>query len=233
MKTHDVLCDSGVLISLTAGCMDNLLHFFAQNYHLRFIIPPSVEYESVLRPLQSDLRKYLFSAIRIRNAMDDGVIVRVDANVANRARRIMELANNLFYVRGNPMRLLQQGECEILALARTVGVEYILIDERTTRVLVEAPLSLKDHLEKEFGVHVMVNKKNLKELTSEIAPLRAIRSSELVMLAYEKGFFRSFKKLEKDALAAALYKMKYCGCSISFHEIDHYLSWVAQTGGRS
>jgi predicted adenine nucleotide alpha hydrolase (AANH) superfamily ATPase len=35
-----------------------------------------------------------------------------------------------------------------------------------------------------------------------------------------------FEKLQKEALEAALYKLKYCGCSISFEEITEYLSLV-------
>jgi hypothetical protein len=228
MKTRDVLCDSGALISLTAACLDNLLYYFHESHHVRFIIPPSVEYESVRRPLESNLRKYLFSAIRIKNAIDDGVVVMVDASVGEQSKRLMNAANNMFFVRGKPLCLIQAGESEMLALAKAVGIEYILIDERTTRMLIEAPLKLKEHLEYEFGVNVMVNKDNLKFLTSEISPLRAIRSSELAMLAYEKGYFRHFKKLQKAALEAALYKLKYSGCSISYAEINSYLGSVFQ-----
>jgi hypothetical protein len=144
MKTRDILCDSGSLISLTAACLDRLLYFFHENYHLRFIIPPSVEYESVRRPLESNLRKYLFSAIRIKNAIDDGVIVKVDADVAARTTKFMDAANNMYFARGKPLRLIQQGETEMVALAKTLGVEYILIDERTTRMLIEAPLKALD-----------------------------------------------------------------------------------------
>lgn len=224
MRSRDIICDSGALISLTAGCLDNLLYFFAENYHVRFIIPPSVEYETVTRPLQSDLRKYLFSAIRIKDAIEDGVIIKIDAKLAEQARRLMNAANNMFYIRGKPMHLIQLGESEMLALSKELGIEYILIDERTSRMLIEAPLRLKEHLESEFGVNVMVNKDNLKQLMTEISPLRAIRSSELVMLAYEKGYFSNFKNLQREALEAALYKMKYSGCSISFDEISSYLN---------
>ncbi len=228
MKTRDVLCDSGALISLTAACLDHLLYYFHENYHVRFIIPPSVEYESVRRPLESNLRKYLFSAIRIKNAIDDGVVVKVDANVGDQTDKFMNAANNMFFARGKPLRLIQQGETEMVALAKVLGIEYILIDERTTRMLIEAPLKLKEHLEDEFNVNIMVNKDNLKFLTSEIAPLRALRSSEMVMLAYEKGYFKNFQKLQREALEAALYKIKYSGCAISYDEINSYMGSAAQ-----
>jgi hypothetical protein len=222
--TRDILCDSGVLISLTAGCLDNVLYFFAENHDVRFVIPPSVEYETVTRPLYNNLRKHLFSAIRIKDAIEDGVIVVVDAKVEVEARRMMNAANNLFYIKGKPIRLVQFGESEMLALALALGIENILIDERTTRMLIEAPFSLKEHLETEFQVNVMVNKASFRELSSRISQLKVLRSSELITLAYENGYFKNFTNLQKEALEAALYKMKYSGCSISFDEIHEYVN---------
>jgi hypothetical protein len=226
MKTHDVLVDSGVLISLTSSCLDDLLYFFKKHFGLRFIIPPSVEDEAVSRPMRSGFRKYLFSAVRIKDAIDDGVIVVAEAKISDKTRRIMYAANNLFYIRGKPLRLIQLGESEMLALALELDIEYILIDERTTRMLIEAPFRLKEHLQEEFGVNVMIDKKKLKELSSMISPLRALRSSELVMLAHENGYFRHFKKLQRKAIEAALYKVRFSGCSIRFDEIEEYMSWV-------
>jgi hypothetical protein len=224
--TRDILCDSGVLISLTAGCLDNILNFFAESHDVRFIIPPSVEYETVTKPMQANLRKHLFSAIRIKDAIQDGVVVVVDAKLEHETNRIMGYANNLYFLKGSPMRLMQYGESEMLALGRELGMDYILIDERTTRLLIEAPFRLKQHLENEFHMNVMVNKTSFKELSSRLSGFKALRSSELVMLAYEQGYFKRFDKLQKEALEAALYKMKYSGCSISFDEILDYLSWV-------
>jgi hypothetical protein len=222
----DILCDSGVLISLTAGCLDSVLNFFTESHGVRFIIPPSVEYETVTRPMQSNLRKYLFSAMRIKDAIEDGVVAVVDAKLESETNRIMAAANNLFYVNGSPVRLIQYGESEMLALGRELGIEYILIDERTGRLLIEAPFRLKEHLETEFRMNVMVNKTSFRELSSRISTFKALRSSELVMLAYEKGYFKSFGRLQTEALEAALYKVKYSGCSISFDEIMDYVSRV-------
>jgi len=221
--TRDVLCDSGVLISLTAGCLDNILYFFSEHHDVRFVIPPSVEYETVTRPLYNGLRKHLFSAIRIKDAIADGVVEVVDAKVEDEGRRLMHSANNMFFMQGKPIRLIQFGESEMLALALALGVEDILVDERTTRMLIEAPIQLKEHLEKEFQVNVMVNKGSFRELSSRISQLKVIRSSELVVLAYENGYFKNFSALQKEALEAALYKMKYSGCSISFDEIKGYI----------
>ncbi|MBN1169972.1 hypothetical protein JXA56_03025 [Candidatus Micrarchaeota archaeon] len=222
----DVLVDAGVLISLTSSCLDNMLYFFAEKHKVRFIIPPSVEQEVVGRPLQSKIKRYLFSALRIQAAIDDGIIVVVDAEVKEKTAKLMKAANNLFYIKGKPLHLIDPGESEMLILAKELGVEYILIDERTTRMLIEAPLKLKDHLADEFKVNVIVNKKNFQYLTAEISALRALRTSELVMLSYENGYFLDFQSLQPAILEAVLYKIKYAGCSVGFREIKEYLNEV-------
>ena len=222
----DVLVDAGVLISLTSGCLDNLLYFFAEKHNIRFIIPPSVEYEVVGRPMKTKIKRYMFSAMRIQNAIDDGVVAVVDADVKNKTAKIMDSANHLFYIRGKPLHLIDLGESEMLALAKELAIEYILIDERTTRMLIEAPIKLKKHLEDEFRVNVMINKRNLGYLTGEISAFRALRTSELVMLSYESGYFKNFEELQAAVLEAALYKIKYSGCSIGFGEIKEYLAEV-------
>jgi len=224
--TRDILCDSGFLISLTSACLDSLLYFFAEKSDVRFVIPPSVEQETVTHPIEANLHRYLFSAMRIKNAIEDGVVVVVDSNVRQKAESIITTANNLYYIRGKSLHLMHLGEAEMLVLAKELGIEYVLLDERTTRMLIESPILLKEHFEKEFSVNVMVNKKNYDKLKSEISSLKALRSSEFVMLAYENGFFKNFKAKQKSAVESALYKMKYSGCSISFDEITEYLNLV-------
>jgi len=223
---REIVCDSGSLISLTSSCLDDLLYYFSEKHNVRFIIPPSVEEEIVTRPLKTNIRRYLFSALRLKRAIEDDVVVRVDADVLDEARRIMEEANRLFFIRGKPMRLIQLGESEMLALARELDDEYILIDERTTRMLIEAPIQLKKHLEQEFSVNVMVSKSTFDSLKGRISSFCALRSSELIMLAYEHGYFDGFKGLKRSAIEAALLKVRYSGCSIGLDEIGRYLSSV-------
>jgi len=225
MITKDILCDAGSFISLTSTCMEQLIYFFAEKHNVRFVIPPSVEQEAVSRPINRGMKKYLFSALRIKDLINDGVVSISDVKASEEAKQIMQYANNLFFVRGKPIQLVHMGEAEMLSVAKKLGIEYILIDERTTRMLIESPFSIKKHLEKEFHTNVMLNKKNLQALSKELNGMHALRSSELIILAYEKGFFKRFQGFEKEALKAALYKIKYSGCSIRFNEIDEYLRW--------
>jgi len=223
MKSKEVLCDSGVFISLTGSCLDKILYHLSEKFKVNFIIPPTVEEEMVNRPLSKRMRQYAFSAIKIKNAISDGIIIRVNADVAGEASKILHCANNIFYAKGRSIQLIQMGEAAMLALARRLDVSNILIDERTTRMLIEAPFKMKEHLEEELGVNVMVDRKSLTEFSSYTKGMSAIRSSELVMLAYESGFFDHFGDLKNQALEAALFKVRFSGCSLRFDEIDEYM----------
>jgi len=227
MKQKDIICDSGIFISLTSSCLIDLLYYFSKKYHVRFIIPPAVEEEMILYPINKKVKRYLFSAIRIQDAVNDGVITKIEKKETNsEADRIMNYANNLFYMRGKPIKLIQKGEAETIALAIELGVDNLLVDERTTRLLIEAPFSIKKHLEHEFKINVMVNRKNMNELSGKISNLNVIRSSELVSVAYENGYFNKYQNMRKNSFEAALYKIKFSGCSIGFDEIREYLKRV-------
>ncbi|MBI2079594.1 hypothetical protein HYT84_02425 [Candidatus Micrarchaeota archaeon] len=223
MQTKDVLCDSSSLISLTDSGLESTLYFLHQKFNSRFIIPPSVEYECITRPLDNHVKQYAFSALKIKKALNDKVLTKIDSDVESLANEVLRLTNTMLYVRGKPLKLVHLGEAEMIALAKELGVTNILIDERTTRMLIEAPFRIKEHLEQEFGVNILLNSENLRKFSEIVKGMQAIRSSELLIISYENNYLDSFGDLKKDALAAALHKLKFSGCSIRFDEIEAYI----------
>ncbi len=222
-EARHVVCDSGSLISLTTSCLTELLEFFSKNTEIKFVIPPAVKEEAVDYPVRRGIKKYLYSALKINNLIEEGLLTAVgDPGISVETNKIMNLANNIFFIRGKPLRMIQAGESEMLVLARDVGINYLLVDERTTRMMIEAPFRLKEHLEKEFGINVMLNKMNYTKFREMFGSMNVVRSSELVMLASDYGYFRKFGSMEKQVLEAALYRIKFAGCSIGFDEIREY-----------
>lgn len=217
-----VLCDSSSLISFTGSCLEGILYFLHEKNKVRFMVPQSVVGESVNRPLSMKSKKYAYSALRIKDLIDDGVVEVTDVDVMDETRRMMKVANSMFFARGRPVHLIDLGETEMLAAAHELQVPNLLMDERTTRMLIEGPDMLKKHLAKELRVNIMVNKGNLQGFTDFVQGMSVIRSCDAAVVAYENGFFKGFQKMEKDAAEAALYKIKFSGCSISFDEIAEY-----------
>jgi hypothetical protein len=227
MEKKYIVCDSGSLISLTSSCLLNTLYFFKNKYNITFAIPPAVEEEVVSYPLRKGIKKFMYSAIVVRDAIADEVIEVIQLDNAEKEReRVLSMANNLLFARGRPLTLIQLGETEMLILAKEIGAENVMLDERTMRMLIEAPFRLKEHMEMEFGVNLMVNRNNFNDFTKYAAGLKAMRSSEIVMLAYESGFFKKLHGSERENLEGALYKIKFSGCSLGFDEISTYLKAV-------
>jgi len=222
MKQKTVLCDSSALISLTNSCFIDLLYFFTKRFSTQFIIAPSVKKEIIERPLSISMKAYELSAMRMKKAIDDRVLFEVNQDTLEKAKEIMGLANTMLYARSKPIHLVDLGEADIIALAQATESDVILMDERTTRMLIEAPFKLKEHLESEMGITVMVNKRSFDDFKRIVENMKVIRSAELASIAYKSGYFSTFQNPGK-MLEASLYSLKYGGCSIGFDEIDESL----------
>jgi predicted nucleic acid-binding protein len=222
MKQKTVLCDSSSLISLTNSCFIDLLYFFTKRFSTQFIIAPSVEKEIIERPLSISMKAYELSAMRMKKAIDDRALSEVNQDTLDKAKEIMDLANNMLFARSKPIHLVDIGEADIIALAKATDSDVILMDERTTRMLIEAPFRLKEHMESEMGITVMLNKRSFDDFKRIVEGMKVIRSSEIVSIAYKAGYFSTFQNPGK-MLEASLYSLKYGGCSIGFNEIDQIL----------
>ncbi|MCD6549139.1 hypothetical protein J7K41_00285 [Candidatus Micrarchaeota archaeon] len=223
MKSKDIICDASSLIALTDSCFLDILYEMHNRYGIRFLIPESVRYECIEHPL--NIKEYAMSAIRILDAYHDGVIEVVGSNVDKEINDILHITNNLFYARGKSIHLVDRGEAGMIAIANDLNINNLLMDERTTRMLIEAPMEIKRHLENELNVHIAVNEKNLDRFHEMTRGINVFRSAELIALAYERGWFDRFQNIELKALQAALYRIKFAGCSIGFKEIERLIDY--------
>jgi len=219
----DILCDSSSLISLTNSCLGNLFSYLHRSFDLNFLISHSVFDEMITHPLNMKSKQYMLSAMRLKKLVNDTTISIVDLDVSIETNRLLDLANHIFFVSGKPLTLVHKGEIDIISLSHYFKIGNILIDERTTRMLMESPLDFKKHLEKEFKVNVMLNKPNLLKFKEYTHNIKVVRSTELLFVAYEKGFMDNLKSLKYDMLVAGLYNLKYSGCSIKYTEIEKLL----------
>ncbi|MFP3950321.1 MAG: hypothetical protein ACLFUZ_04510 [Candidatus Micrarchaeia archaeon] len=226
MKDNYILCDASSLISLTGSCLDSVIDFFHDKFRVKFVVPKSVEYEAVTHPLSLKTKIYCFSALRIQNLINKRAIDVVPEGKDDKTKELMKQGNHIYHAAGKSLRLLHKGETEMLVLSRELNIPYILMDERTTRFLIESPITLKKHLEDEFNTHVMVNKKSMMSFSDCVKGINVIRSTELVYTAYENGFFSRFGAKESEAAEAALYRLKYAGCAVSFADLKKYSKMI-------
>ena len=129
---------------------------------------------------------------------------------------ILNIANNTFYARDKPIKIIHDGEAEVLALSALLTAKghenLVVIDERTARLLCEKPQNLEKLLKKKLHTPIKAVKENYKTFRD----YKIIRSTELAYVAHEKGFS---KLKDPRTLDAILYALKFGGVSISEKEI--------------
>jgi hypothetical protein len=217
-----IVCDSSSLISLSTtgllGCLIALKKDIGKIY-----ITPEVLRECIERPIQ--IPAYALSAVRLKRALNEKIL-HILSPSKEKTYEILTYFNSVLIERKGkkPIHLIHAGEAEIIAAAVENEIDYLLIDERTTRAVVEDIEGLREHLSEELGVPLEINGHAYEKIAEISNGMNFIRSTEIIALSYEKSYFKKFKDLEKEAFKAALYATKFAGCAIGFDEIDEILS---------
>jgi hypothetical protein len=119
---------------------------------------------------------------------------------------------------------------ETLATAISLNSNAFVIDEKTTRLLIEDPETLHEVLYQKAHTKVAMNQQNVKKFQEMTSNIKIIRSFELITYAYERGLLDRFlpKKTKlpnarKDLLDSVLWGLKLNGCAVSENEIKDVL----------
>ncbi len=220
MKT--LFFDTGPIISLTTNNLLWLLPKLKEAFNGEFAITDGVKFELVQKPLET--KKFKFEALQVQGMIEQRVLdVITSPAIRQKAAYLQNLANRIYVIRRQPMQILQQGECETLAAALLSNVPVIVCDERITRTLLEAPHQLQELYERRLHEKVEVNDQALHEFTKAVKGIKVIRSVELVLIAYEKGFLDQFlvkvPNVRRELLESLLWGVKLHGAAISEDEI--------------
>ncbi|MFZ5955501.1 MAG: hypothetical protein ACOYT4_03675 [Nanoarchaeota archaeon] len=212
-----LIFDAGPIISLTMNGLLNILEKLKQNFSGEFIITPDIKFEVIDRPLK--IKKYSFEALQVKNLLDKGILKLSsefvkDSVLVKETQKILNISNSILYADEN-IKLIQRGEASCLAFANLCKKNNVIaIDERTTRMISEAPDKLKQLMENKLHTKINVNEQNLKLFGN----FKFIRSTELIYIAYKKNLF-DLKK-DKILLDALLYAVKFKGVAVSSSEIE-------------
>ncbi len=215
-----LIFDAGPIISLTLNGMLPVVEKLEKIFDGKFIITPAVKKEVVDRPMK--IKKFKLEALQVRNLIEKGVFtmsseIISDNKLDRETKKILKIANGVLRTKstGEKISIIHSGETACLAFASLSKEEcVIVIDERTTRMLTEAPNNLERMMERKLHIPLDSNLKLLNELKK----FKFIRSAELLFIAYKKNLIDA--KKEKDLIDALLYSVKFKGCAISSDEIE-------------
>ena len=171
------------------------------------------------------IKRFKFEALRVMSKLKNKTVEIVDhKQMEHETKKLLDIANNIYQARGNYIKIVHYAEIEALAAALLLESSAIVIDERTTRLLIEDPEGLKNVLEHKLHTKIQINDKNLNEIKKRVKDLRVIRSTELVTIAYNMGLLERFipdlPNPKKQLLEGVLWRVKLNGCSVSQREID-------------
>ena len=217
-----IVFDSGAIISLAMNDLLWTLKVLKEKYDGEFYIPLAVKKEIVDKPLKS--KRFKLEAIMVNNLIREGVL-KVQ-NVSD-IKEIMFLANNLYQADGKNITILQQGEIEALVLAMKLNASAYVVDERTMRMFIEDMDGLKDLLERKLNTRVSFDKNKFGQLKKMISGINVIRSSELMLVAYEKGLFKDYVKTvgKREFVDGLLWGLRLRGVAISTDEINKLVKY--------
>jgi len=211
-----LIFDAGPLINFAMNGSLDILEKLKKEFNGDFLITKEVKREIIDVPLT--IKKFELEALQLKDLYDRGIIKLADITPeqVDELRRIRDnlinIANTTFKTRRNYIHLIDKGEAAVLALAKLIKSNYIVVDERTTRILCENPENLKKLLEKKLHTSIEANRKNYLYFKG----YKVLRSTELAYMAHKQNLFRI---KDPRVLEAILYALKYRGCSISETEI--------------
>lgn len=220
--------DTGPIISFALNQLLWVLRELKQRYSGEFSIPEAVKEELVDKPFAG--MRYRLEVFQVLELIRGGVLtVHSDSGLQSISARLEGIANRIMLAKGHPVRILQHGECEAIALAKNLGASALVVDERTTRLLIEQPEGLRRLMQAKLHTSVRMDKQALREFSALTRGIRIVRSVELATVAFELGIFeryyenlyeRAITKPREELLEALLWGLKYRGASVAQGEIE-------------
>lgn len=215
--------DAGPIISLATNNLLFILEPLKKQFNGKFYITESVKSELVDRPFE--IKKFKFEAIQVEKLIENGVLEVMDNNfIRDETPRLLNVANEIFGAYKHYMKIVHYAEISVIAAAINLNSDAIVIDEKTTRFLIENPKMIVEILRKTLHTSISINENNLKEFKNNVKNIRTIRSIELVTIAYEQGILDSYitkiPDARKNLLESVLWGVKLNGCAVSRDEID-------------
>ncbi len=218
-----IIMDSGPVISLALNNLLWLLEKVKEKHQINFYITEAVKKELIDNPLTT--KRFKFEGLQVMNLLEKGVIQLIkDSEITEKTEHFAELANSSFKARERFLTLVHFAELSAVSACLLYKADAVMIDERTTRSLLERPDKLKNILGHKLHTKVEINKKPLFELRKETKSIKFIRSAEFVTVAFEKGllddFLPNLPDSRKTLIDALLWGLKLNGCAISNKDLE-------------
>lgn len=216
----NIVFDTSSLVSIVTNDMLWILKPLKEHFdNGKFLIPPSVKKELVEYPIKTN--RFKFEAVQVQSFIESEILEmseRIDVT------DLIHKVNSIYKANGNPIKILHYGEMEALALAIKNNADAYVVDERTMRWIIEDPDALRLLLEKKLHTNITMDRQLISDFKNYVKDLKILRSTEIMMAAYELGLFNQFVTREygkKELVDGILWGLRLKGCVISTEEIKN------------
>lgn len=215
--TKTIVFDSSSIISLTTNNLLWTLKPLKKLFNGKFQIPKAVRHELIDTPLHS--KKFKLEAMRANQIIKEGTLEVAEHLEVD---KLTNDINSIFTAKGKTIRIVSEGEVEAMVLAKEKNAGAYVVDERTMRLLIEFPERMHKVLQSKLHTKVTINRNLMKQLKTYTKGIKVIRSSELMMVAFEKGILKDMMadNNKNEFVDALLWGLRLRGCGISTNEIE-------------
>jgi len=221
-----LIFDTGPIISLTTNNLLWLLEPLKKKFNGKFYITEAVKSELVDRPFQ--IKRFKFESIQVEKLIENQTLEIIDNDfIKETTPKLLSISNEIFKAYNNCIRIVHFAEMSVVAAAINLNSDAIVLDEKTTRFLIENPKMVVEILRKTLHTSVSINENKLRDFKNDVKNIRTIRSIELVTIAYEQGlldnYITSIPDAKKNLLESVLWGVKLNGCAVSRDEIEEII----------
>lgn len=224
-----IVVDSSSIISCSMNCVSWIFDELKEK-GFQFVVPKAVEKEVIYSGLET--QKFKFESIRVMRHFITKSFTVVEDHYSGMTSTLLNYANSSFRVKNQNLKILQEADAEVAALAKQINADAILTDERTLRLLIESPDSLQGLMQHRLHTDVQVNKNSVHEFQRQVGNIPVFRSADLAAYAASAGIFDEMiettkiydKNSRKDVIEGVLFALRFSGCGISFEEINDYVN---------
>lgn len=216
--------DSSTVINLALNNLLWILEPLKKKFGGEFYITPDVKKEVIDTPFQ--MKRFKLESMQISNEINKGNLKIYTENITEEINEFKIIANELLTVKKQPLKLVDIGEISSLVVARKINAEALVVDERTTKLLIESPETLANIFKEKLHEEVTIDLSKLKVLKQKYSQIKVIRSTELGVVAYEMGILNNYlpQGNKKEILDAVLWGLRLKGCAISEKEMQEIMS---------
>lgn len=221
---RSIVFDTGPIITLAMNNLLWLLEPLKKMSSSDFLITDLVKQELVDNPL-ARTKRFKFEALQVLHYIENNTLnVTPGDSIRLKTEELALIANSCFSAFGRDMKIVHDAEMSSIALYLQKSSDAFVVDEKTTRLLIENPLKLHNILKHNLHASVGINKANIGKFQDMTKGVRMIRSAELAIIAYEKGLLDQYlPKMpdgRKELLESVLWGVKLGGSAITRSEIE-------------